>query len=78
MVSWDPKTKTVTIFGKKLIKFQAGSNIVNISGTPRTISGGIPEITNGRMYVPFRVLGESLGCTVSWDATTKTAIYSIN
>ncbi len=53
MVSWDPKTKTVTIFGKKLIKFQAGSNIVSINGTPKTISGGIPEITNGRMYVPF-------------------------
>lgn len=77
MVSWDANTKTVTIFTSKLIRFEAGSNTVFIDGSYKTINGGIPEITNGRMYVPFRALGEAIGCNVSWDAVNKVAIFEM-
>jgi len=30
------------------------------------------KIINGRVMVPVRFIAESLGCTVSWDADTKT------
>lgn len=33
------------------------------------------EITDGRMFVPFRALGNALGVDVEWDTDTKTAIY---
>ncbi|MBQ7040108.1 MAG: hypothetical protein IJN39_06025, partial [Clostridia bacterium] len=32
-----------------------------------------PVIMNGRTMVPFRAIFEALGCTVSWDAETRTA-----
>lgn len=36
----------------------------------------VPFIENGRLMVPFRALGNSLGATVDWNETTKTVIYS--
>lgn len=30
-----------------------------------------PQIINGRTMVPMRVIFEELGCTINWDATTK-------
>lgn len=47
-----------------------------VDGTPVTMDNGVKaEITDGRMYIPFRALGEALGVEVDWDANTKTAIY---
>ena len=47
-----------------------------VNGVKSTMSNGTSaEICNGRMYIPFRVLGEVLGVDVEWDSNTKTAIY---
>ena len=47
------------------------------SGKERIIPNGvIPEIKNGRMFVPFRVLGEALGAEVNWIAESKTACFN--
>ena len=35
------------------------------------------EIKDGRMYIPFRALGKALDVNVTWEAETKTAIYSL-
>lgn len=77
IVSWDPITKTAIInYGNKKIEFKSGSEKMVVNGVEKTIMGGIPEITNGRMFVPFRVLGEELGAEVRWNSVAKTAVYN--
>ncbi len=81
-VMWDGVNKTATIAyaagnGQKLVQFTAGSAVMTIDGTAITMENGVvAEIVDGRMYVPFRALGQALGVPVSWDADTRTAIYN--
>jgi len=85
-VQWAPNTKTVTIFyaaGTSItpIQFMAGSNEMSVGGTkiPMISPSGQPvvaEITDSRMFVPFRALGDALGVKVTWDDATRTAIYN--
>ena len=81
-VNWDANSKTATIvYGqgstKTVIQFQAGSNNMNVNGSTIAMANGVTaEITDGRMFVPFRALGQAFGVSVSWDADTKTAIYN--
>ncbi|MDO4301861.1 MAG: cyclophilin-like fold protein [Clostridia bacterium] len=78
-VLWDSETKTVTIIdGNKNIKFTAMSNTMVVDGSNISMeNGAFAEITEGRMYVPFRALGEALGINVEWEQDTKTAIYKM-
>jgi hypothetical protein len=81
-ISWDGNSKTATILyaagnGQKIIQFQAGSNIMVVDGTSIPMENGVvAEITDSRMFVPFRALGQALGVPVDWDAETRTAIYN--
>lgn len=81
-VMWDANSKTATILyaagnGQKIIQFTAGSNTMVIDGTAVPMDNGVvAEITNDRMFVPFRALGQALGVPVTWDADTRTAIYN--
>lgn len=83
-VTWDANSKTTTIYygagtGQKIIQFQAGSNIMVVDGTRIPMEYGVKaEIKDGRMFVPFRALGQALGIAVTWDANTRTAIYNEN
>jgi hypothetical protein len=81
-IAWDANSKTATILyaagnGQKIIQFQAGSNYMVVDGTSIPMENGVvAEITDSRMFVPFRALGQALGVTVDWDAETRTAIYN--
>ena len=74
---WDSNTKTVAIFkDNKSIKFTVGNNNMIVDGKSINMGNSIvPEIKDGRVFVPFRSLGEALGMNVKWDSNTKTAIY---
>ncbi|MCD8158499.1 MAG: InlB B-repeat-containing protein [Clostridiales bacterium] len=78
IVAWDSATKTVSItVGNDLISFTAGSEYMSVNGKDVLMSNGVKaEITDGRMFIPFRALGEALGVEVDWDSTAKTAIYT--
>lgn len=78
IISWDSASKTASItVGSDVITFTAGSEFMTINGVATEMSNGVKaEITDGRMYIPFRALGEALGVSVDWDNTTKTASYS--
>ncbi len=78
IVSWDADTKTAIVnCGDNVISFTAGSNIMTVNGEEKYIENGVKaEISDGRMFVPFRVLGEELGAEVNWIAETKTAVYN--
>ncbi len=81
-IAWDANSKTATIFyaagsGQKIIQFQAGSATMTVDGVAITMDNGVvSEIVDGRMFVPFRALGQALGVPVSWNADTRTAIYN--
>ena len=81
-IAWDANSKTATILyaagnGQKIIQFQAGSNYMVVDGTSIPMENGVyAEITDSRMFVPFRALGQALGVSVDWDAETRTAIYN--
>lgn len=79
VVNWDAVTKTATIIANgNSINFTAGSNLMTVNGVSGTMDYGVKaEIKDGRMYIPFRALGEAMGVDVEWDAETRTAIYRI-
>lgn len=81
-IAWDATSKTATIIysagsQQKIIQFTAGSAEMVVDGVKITMDNGVvAEIVDGRMYVPFRALGQALGVPVTWDAETRTAIYN--
>lgn len=78
IISWDTSTKTASItYSGNTIKFTSGSAYMTVNGEQILMANGAKaEIKDGRIYIPFRALGEALGVKVSWDSTTKTAIYN--
>lgn len=77
-VSWNADTKTAIItFEGNEVRFTSGSNIAYVNGKAVEMDYGVKaEITNSRMFVPFRALGEALGAEVSWDKESKTAYFN--
>lgn len=77
IVSWNGESKTAIInYKNSVIEFTAGSNVMKVNGENKAFTGGIPEISGSRMFVPFRVLGEELGVSVDWIAESKTAVFN--
>ena len=71
-VSWDPNTMTVTAVKDDVeISLKVGSNVMVRNGV--NIQIDVPaQIVGGRTLVPGRVVAESFGADVSWDAATRT------
>ncbi|ONI47625.1 hypothetical protein AN644_04465 [Candidatus Epulonipiscium fishelsonii] len=78
---------TIRLEDRRIIEVRTGSNKINISdynsltGTYVSIGNLSPaaqaaRIIDGRMFVPMRQIGESLGFDVSWNSATKTAIFT--
>ena len=78
IVSWDQNTKTALInYKNKVLEFTANADHVIADGKKITMKGGVhSEITDGRMFVPFRALGEAFGINVNWDSSTWTASFN--
>jgi uncharacterized protein YjdB len=71
-VSWDGKTKTVSIReGTHIIDLTVGSNKAYVDGIPWTLETA-PMILDGKTMVPVRFVAESLEKNVAWDSKTKT------
>lgn len=59
------------------LRIKVGSKVLNkdIGGTKNQVNMDIaPFISNGRVMVPMRFIGEALDYEVRWDALTKTVI----
>jgi len=69
---------TKKVFVKVQIKFvtQINNSVASLNGSQFQLQSA-PYIDKGRTLVPFRILGESFGANVEWDANTKTAIYTL-
>ena len=78
-VLWDQATRTATImYGSKIISMTYGQKVVYVNAAPIPASTSV-EITNDRMFLGLRDLGNALGVTdITWDAATKTATLNGN
>ena len=73
-VLWDQTTRTATVmYGSKIINMTYGQKVVYVNGAMIPATAAV-EITNDRMFLGLRDLGNALGVTdITWDAATKTA-----
>ena len=78
-VLWDQSTRTATImYGSKIINMTLGQKVVYVNGAMIPATAAV-EITNDRMFLGLRDLGNALGVTdITWDAATKTATLNGN
>ncbi|MDQ0195172.1 copper amine oxidase N-terminal domain-containing protein [Paenibacillus wynnii] len=72
-LTWNKATLTATVArGAHKARMTAGSFEAFKDGNPVTLD--VPaELRNGRIYIPLRFSAESMGGTVSWNASTWTA-----
>lgn len=75
-IIWDASKKSVTVKkDDKTIYLEVGKKFVNVNGAETEIDvAPIIYPKNNRTYIPARVVAESLGKQVVWDATTKSVL----
>lgn len=70
---WDNTAKKVTYIkeGRRIVLL-LGRAVVQVNGQEIAVDGG-PEVQNGRVMVPLRVVTENLGFKLKWDNAEKMA-----
>lgn len=78
-VNWDNISKTASInFNGETVEFKAGNEYMYIDGKANKMDNNVgAEIKEGRMYIPFRALGDALGASVNWIENTKTVVFQV-
>lgn len=76
-VAWQASEKKATVaLGDVTLGLSVGRNLATVNGVGTPIDSQdetvVPLIMNNRTMLPLRFVAENLGCTVDWDATTKT------
>ena len=76
-VTWNGTTRVTTVvLGGRTVQLTVGSNKAVVDGRQVVIDSAnaavVPEIINGRTYLPLRFLADSLGISVAWDASSQT------
>ena len=71
---------TTVVLGGRTVQLTVGSSKAIVDGRQVTIDSTntavVPEIINGRTYLPLRFLAENLGISVAWDASSQTVTVS--
>ncbi|MGB9666496.1 MAG: stalk domain-containing protein [Candidatus Cryosericum sp.] len=77
----DGKGRVDIILNSTTLSLWIGSGTARLNGKNVPIDASnakvVPIIKSGRTYLPFRFVGESLGCDVSWDGASRvvTLVY---
>ena len=73
-VDWDNRKIAIVKKGSTTIEVPIGSKEVIVNGNKKSIDtqGTVSIIVDSLTYLPFRVVAENLGYTVSYDQNTKT------
>lgn len=76
---WDPKTKTVSVTNtssKEVLKLTLNKDLA-YKGNHKLKIDAPPRSIDGLIYVPLRLIGETLDAHVAWNAETRTVmLYS--
>lgn len=71
-VEWDGTTRKVTIiYNGKRVELWIGQTKASVNNIETTMEAAPFISSTGRTMLPLRFVGESLGCDVSWNGTTK-------
>lgn len=74
-VSWNSADKKVLVtYGNDKIVFTVGSEYYTLNGKKQRMDGGVPEIKNDRLFIPLRVVAESMNLDIDWDSRSKSII----
>ncbi|UFJ40926.1 N-acetylmuramoyl-L-alanine amidase family protein [Brevibacillus humidisoli] len=75
-VSWDQNSRTATIKRDQIqLKLQLGSRSAEVNGK-QVLLDAPPALKEERMLLPLRFVGEALGATVGWEASTRTVVVN--
>ena len=73
-VDWDQKTRTAVIRrDSHQLVLRVGSNLAQVNGKQVKMEAP-PLMSNQRMLLPLRFVGESLGVTIGWVESTRTVV----
>jgi len=76
-IFWDNAAGTATLIkGDRVVQFTVGRKAMVINGASVAIDVA-PEVTNGRVMLPFRWIATAFGANVLWDATTQTVTMKL-
>ena len=71
-VTWDQSTQSITaVKDAKTIRLRLNETTAYIDNTAFTLNAA-PVSIDGRTVVPARFVAEAMGCSVDWDAASKT------
>lgn len=71
-VAWTPIVTAVTIDKDTLhVEMSIADRTVTVNGQTRVLDQGV-KVVEGRVLVPLRFIGETLGATVHWDSDKRT------
>lgn len=51
--------------------FTVGSNVYTVDGISKTMPEGIPEVKDGRVFIPVREIAEALNLDIDWNSSEK-------
>ncbi|WP_058485923.1 copper amine oxidase N-terminal domain-containing protein [Defluviitalea phaphyphila] len=74
-VQWDQATKTVTIYGDKVVNITIGKKEIVVGGTPVPMDTAA-VVKDGRTYIPIAYAARALGVPYTWDDATKTVTFN--
>lgn len=74
-VQWDQATKTVTIYGEKVVNITIGSKSIVVGGTPVPMDTAA-VVKDGRTFVPIAFAARALGVPYKFDDATKTVTFN--
>lgn len=73
---WDNENKRVTYLREgRRIEMRVGSANIVVGGKTLPIDAS-PQLVNGRVFVPIRVISENLGFAVNWLPAEKCAVIT--
>lgn len=77
-VNWDKATQKVTITrDSDVIELTINKLQVKVNGVTQVLDQA-PILHNSSTMLPLRFIGEALGCTIGWDAKTRTVTVTEN
>ncbi|MBE6023692.1 MAG: hypothetical protein E7231_10750 [Cellulosilyticum sp.] len=76
-VVWNAQAKTITIYAEDIIVLELGSKIMKINGQTIEMSA-MPEVVNGRTFIPVAELTRSLGIITTWHNEKKQVSFITN
>jgi exopolysaccharide biosynthesis protein len=67
--TWDASTRTATITNAGVtLKLQDGSSVATVNGKSVSVPVPLQIMSDSRLYVPLRLVAESLKSTVDWNS----------